>query len=532
MKNAIILLTILTFSLIGCATAELFEEIHTDPDCIGAECEEISTAQANFGELVETELDIANFLSPDGDPIDDPVENIVLEDDLTVSERARVDLLRDSIAIGLDIGRSEYIDRVALNLQDLGVMDAYNMIITDEYAGLMASAIECPFAAYYDEDVVESTEHSCDYLVTMSIVETYSELSQILIASPLPGDILESEHAREAEFWFEQGAISGIEEERVRIRFELEAAGLCNAEPTAIESSQDKGRLIGRQLFAAELNSHLVSLGFESNYPEMTEYIPVCNADIAMLEPALGASLDNIDAAIALDPLCDNYSPPTMEASLQYAQAQIDYEEGVRAGIEDEFAMAAVSVFQEITCVVTDPIVVDLDNDGIELTTIEDGVNFDLWATGRAQAISWVQPDDGFLALDRNNNGVIDDGSELFGNIGGYEDGVKALTALDSDRNGMIDNNDDLFSELVIWQDTNTDGTSAPNELINIASVGIILIPLYMPAVELTSGGNRIVKASYMLAFDGILMFGDANLRTAPHARLTFADYGSYVEEE
>ena len=171
----------------------------------------------------------------------------------------------------------------------------------------------------------------------------------------------------------------------------------------------------------------------------------------------------------------------------------------------------------------------DLDADGIELTTIEDGVNFNFWNNGRSQAISWVQPDDGFLALDRNGNGMIDNGSELFGNvgdeIGDYADGFEALSHLDTNNNTMIDDGDELWNKLVIWQDVNTDGASTPNELINLDSTGVFAIPLGSLDVNLVSNGNHIPKVSYMLASEGSLMFGDADLRIAPYPRLIFVRY-------
>ena len=456
---------------------------------------------------------------------DPGVVELVTPDDLSPVELERINLLRNAISMGLDVGRDQFDERVGLFLQEMGLVDVYDVDLTPEpFSGLLEEAEDCPFLANYDNGF-ETTGFTCDYLVDQAVRESYSELSLILSTEEYPEEVADDV---EAGFWFEQGAISGIEEQRVRIQFELEQLQLCNQAPTPIESSYDKGLLIGRQLFADEFNAYLETQGFPPEYPQM-QPIEVCHADMAFLDPAYNDSVDRVDETPNDSPLCAGYTPPTPEDSLYFEEAEIDYLQGIRDGVEQEYALAAVSVFQEIPCVVADPIVVDLDADGIELTTIEDGVNFNFWNNGRSQAISWVQPDDGFLALDRNGNGMIDNGSELFGNvgdeIGDYADGFEALSHLDTNNNTMIDDGDELWNKLVIWQDVNTDGASTPNELINLDSTGVFAIPLGSLDVNLVSNGNHIPKVSYMLASEGSLMFGDADLRIAPYPRLIFVRY-------
>ena len=72
-----------------------------------------------------------------------------------------------------------------------------------------------------------------------------------------------------------------------------------------------------------------------------------------------------------------------------------------------------------VSCIMPNcPIIVDTANDGYHLTSVEDGVRFDLDADGTPELVAWTRPgsDDAFLAIDRNGNGRIDDGTELFGN--------------------------------------------------------------------------------------------------------------------
>jgi hypothetical protein len=135
------------------------------------------------------------------------------------------------------------------------------------------------------------------------------------------------------------------------------------------------------------------------------------------------------------------------------------------------------------------PILVDLENDGIRLTGIDDPVQFDIDADGTPDLMSWTDRGEGMLALDRNGNGVIDDGGELFGNATRLADGTLApngyvaLAELDSwteggDENGVIDAADAAFTSLWMWTDLNHDGISQPEELQTLEEAGIVRMDL------------------------------------------------------
>ncbi len=101
-----------------------------------------------------------------------------------------------------------------------------------------------------------------------------------------------------------------------------------------------------------------------------------------------------------------------------------------------------------------DPLMIDLSGTGVSFSDVK--FEFDLAANGNKQSIGAPGVGSGFLAYDKNGNGLIDDGSELFGPSTGS--GLKELAGLDGDRNGWIDENDAAFSSLKIWQ-KNGDGT-------------------------------------------------------------------------
>jgi hypothetical protein len=103
-----------------------------------------------------------------------------------------------------------------------------------------------------------------------------------------------------------------------------------------------------------------------------------------------------------------------------------------------------------------------------DLTSAAEGVWFDMGGTGVQVLTAWTAPnsDIAFLAIDRNGNGVIDNGTELFGDatVPGKTNGFQALAVL-AGKKGPIRNTDPIFSQLLLWTDRNHDGVSQPGEL-------------------------------------------------------------------
>jgi hypothetical protein len=133
-----------------------------------------------------------------------------------------------------------------------------------------------------------------------------------------------------------------------------------------------------------------------------------------------------------------------------------------------------------------DPLALDLDGDGLETVGI-DGYNtvlFDHDGDGIRTGTGWVKSDDGLLVLDRNGNGQIDGGSELFGSDTVKADGQKAVSGLDalvdldSNGDGVFDQNDAQFANVRIWQDKDQDGMTDDGELTTLAERGIVSIDL------------------------------------------------------
>lgn len=157
------------------------------------------------------------------------------------------------------------------------------------------------------------------------------------------------------------------------------------------------------------------------------------------------------------------------------------------------------------------PIALDLNGDGLQTTALQNGVYFDLNTDGLAEKIAYLNPNDGFLALDRNGDGLITNGSELFGNntpmLNGSiaANGYEALRSYDSNGDSLIDSNDAIYADLRIWRDTNMDGISRESELYTLSELGVSAIGVSYTNSTLTDNGNELRQLGLYRTADGEL---------------------------
>ena len=143
------------------------------------------------------------------------------------------------------------------------------------------------------------------------------------------------------------------------------------------------------------------------------------------------------------------------------------------------------------------PIVIDLDGNGIRtLARSDDSSGFDLFGNGNLVKSGWISGSDGFLAVDRNGNGRIDDISELFGgNAKGA--GFAQLASFDSNGDGVLNDLDEAFGQLMIWRDINGNRSTDGGELMTLAQAGVASLTLAYTELPFVDGqGNLHLERS------------------------------------
>ena len=164
------------------------------------------------------------------------------------------------------------------------------------------------------------------------------------------------------------------------------------------------------------------------------------------------------------------------------------------------------------------PIIIDLDDNELSLTSPAQGVMFDILGRGTATQVAWTQAGtrDAFLVLDRNGNGAIDGAKELFGNFTdqpppgkakGGANGFLALEVFDQanaggDDDKQITEDDAVYGQLRLWIDANHDGVSQPGELTSLGQEGIRAISLRYVLSKRADGFGNLLRYRSHVAMD------------------------------
>jgi hypothetical protein len=156
------------------------------------------------------------------------------------------------------------------------------------------------------------------------------------------------------------------------------------------------------------------------------------------------------------------------------------------------------------------PLVLDLNGDGVQTVSTDQGVKFDLFNAEDQQQVGWVSKQDGLLAMDINGDGQINSGRELFGNNTLLPNGEKAsdgwaaLAAQDTNADGVVDAKDANFDKLRVWVDADTDGVTDAGELKSLADVNIASIATQADDSIVFQNGNLLKGQSSFTTTDGV----------------------------
>ena len=157
-----------------------------------------------------------------------------------------------------------------------------------------------------------------------------------------------------------------------------------------------------------------------------------------------------------------------------------------------------------------DPIILDLDNNGLETVGLAANIHFDHNGDGVLTKTGWAGKDDALLVWDRNANGTIDTGAELFGDFTPLPNGTlapngfAALAALDANGDGILDASDPAFAELKLWRDTDQNGQTGAGELISLADAGIVFLNLaHTLTNQRLANGNTLARAGSFTRANG-----------------------------
>lgn len=153
-----------------------------------------------------------------------------------------------------------------------------------------------------------------------------------------------------------------------------------------------------------------------------------------------------------------------------------------------------------------DPLVINLDTDAVSLS--DQKFEFDIDSDGILDSISMLQEGSGYLALDKNEDGVINDGSELFGTTTG--DGFYDLSQYDEDGNGWIDENDEIFSKLLIW----SKDENGNDELYHLKDQGVGAICLQKVSTDFSLNSLKNNQSNGQIRSTGIFLYENGSAGT------------------
>ncbi|MDF1752926.1 MAG: Ig-like domain-containing protein [Verrucomicrobiales bacterium] len=301
----------------------------------------------------------------------------------------------------------------------------------------------------------------------------------------------------------------GIQSDYWASGFEVAANGLSETPDLVIlltDGAQGDKSLAASYVADLESNgSHVFAIGADSG-----DYWG--NA-LGTLEDAITDVLSS-NPEVALDDLTDIMTNDFVDGGFSYLSDSLD---NVGPALTTFFTPTAP------------PVVIDMDNDGVEFDSVEDGINFDIDGDGVEERVAWADEDDAVLVYDHNQDGNVTERSEIaFADyLEGAETDLEGLRYFDSNEDGYLDENDEEYSKFALWQDSNGDGSVDEGEMMTLLQAGIA-------SINLTSDQNSYEAANGDVTVHGEaeVLYHDGSTGIAADAEFNFEEIIIEDEEE
>jgi hypothetical protein len=194
--------------------------------------------------------------------------------------------------------------------------------------------------------------------------------------------------------------------------------------------------------------------------------------------------------------------------AIEVSRVTLYSDDGLTAAIEE-----LLDILDQAEDVVTDPLIIDLEGNGLDTISMTNGVYFDHKGNGFMVKTGWVGKSEGMLFRDINGNGKVDNGGELFGDFtvlsnGEFAaNGFEALKDLDYNRDRVFDKKDSAWGEVNLWIDANSNGLLDIGERISLDDAHLASINLdYYNINVIDARGNQMRQISEVMMKDGSII--------------------------
>ncbi len=458
------------------------------------------------------------------------------------------------------------VERVNLTLAKNNILDTVVHDLESRVMGSLTDGAPDTSCPYLTNDNQAQTV-SCRFLVDQALQDAM--LDSVGMQDSIEQDVVTTQSAKlrtdEVQFvrgWVGEAVMSGLDVAAVHAVEVLRGQKACDQAPSVSDSAFLLGERQGKALLESTATNMLPTIPHT-----------ICNTDV-IAQTILSAATDAAPGFTQANPVCAGYAPADLARQVDLSQAEQNRQAGVTEGLRSAYEALRVRLVNTWECIACtcfpveqwqldahgcsnvqaqggqvcydnedidghsittaedvcqlaasgvqtvpadqctagpplgDPLVVDLSGRGLAVSARR--ASFDLADTGEPTLVPVLGAGSALLALDRDGNGRIDSGAELFSNASPCgerrcRDGIEALAALDSNHDGVIDARDAAFRHLRLWFDDDADGMSRPAELLSLEEAGIRSITLGARGIRpyQDEAGNLAMRALGFTRGDG-----------------------------